>query len=574
VLLPGQEPINLTPSELAVLRMCDGRALACDIADTLCGSCDFAAGSEVYAVLDDLARRRLVVWKLELPVTLWPEVALRGALNKIADQSLLEPALAALDRIETARDEVAAAAGNSYKLRAALGDLDSVFRNETGTEPSRHAGRTYAGRTIVYHDCRRDLQLDLGRVIIDALAPLDLLLMSARWLTHEIGRVMRAALFDAYTRIRKEDSGTVDLSTFWFEAMPVVHGGVDGALRQIDEEYRSRWSEILQCSADASTLSYHVASLKPHVRAAFAAPDAGWSGARYCSPDVMIAATGSDAISAGDFELVLGELHVSVNALRHSCFLSQHPHPELLLEAADRDFDQPRLVAVLPKDSPPKLTTRLHSALVRARDFHVAHLHWTADPHVTKVLMSGDLRVEEISGALAIRLQTGERFDVLEIFDEELSAFALDRLRLFADEEPHVPRVNFGRMVVVRESWRWDAAELEALGMSDETARFLAVREWFKRAGLPRHVFVKTPLEQKPFYVDFASPIYLNVLARAVRRLLGASDVSERRIAFTEMLPTFEHAWLVDRKGTRYTSELRFTAIDLSAVGDPNVALA
>jgi hypothetical protein len=129
-------------------------------------------------------------------------------------------------------------------------------------------------------------------------------------------------------------------------------------------------------------------------------------------------------------------------------------------------------------------------------------------------------------------------------------------------------------MVVVRESWRWDAAELEALGMSDETARFLAVREWFKRAGLPRHVFVKTPLEQKPFYVDFASPIYLNVLARAVRRLLGASDVSERRIAFTEMLPTFEHAWLVDRKGTRYTSELRFTAIDLSAVGDPNVALA
>jgi len=88
---------------------------------------------------------------------------------------------------------------------------------------------------------------------------------------------------------------------------------------------------------------------------------------------------------------------------------------------------------------------------------------------------------------------------------------------------------------------------------------------------MPRFVFVKSSAEVKPFYVDFESPVYLNIFTRTIRPDKQSdagdkqSDAGDARITVTEMLPEHEETWLSDAEGQRYTSELRIVALDLNA---------
>jgi hypothetical protein len=71
-------------------------------------------------------------------------------------------------------------------------------------------------------------------------------------------------------------------------------------------------------------------------------------------------------------------------------------------------------------------------------------------------------------------------------------------------------------------------------------------------------VFVVSPTEPRPFYVDFDSPVYVTIFAKAVRRL--ARQDPDARLRISEMLPNPEQTWLTDDQGERYTSELRLVA--------------
>ena len=78
---------------------------------------------------------------------------------------------------------------------------------------------------------------------------------------------------------------------------------------------------------------------------------------------------------------------------------------------------------------------------------------------------------------------------------------------------------------------------------------------------LPRYVFAKAHVEDKPLYVDFDSPVYVELFIKVVRRVL-ASDRPNEQIAISEMLPTPDQVWLSDFSGEKYTSELRIVAVD------------
>jgi len=144
-------------------------------------------------------------------------------------------------------------------------------------------------------------------------------------------------------------------------------------------------------------------------------------------------------------------------------------------------------------------------------------------------------------------------------------------------ERDHSPRVNFDKLIVSREAWRFSAADLTFTDKKDEATRFLAVRSWQRTQALPRRVFVRSPQELKPFFVDFDSPAYVNLLVKAVRRLRlpgavkpgavrpGGSD----RITVTEMLPDIDQLWLTDANARRYTAELRMAAVDLRGAAGP-----
>ena len=85
---------------------------------------------------------------------------LRIALEQHPDSGVRERGLAALDRLEAARDAVASAPPE--RLLEALADLDAVFVELTGREPVRNAGRAYGARTLCYLDCIRDLDVTIG----------------------------------------------------------------------------------------------------------------------------------------------------------------------------------------------------------------------------------------------------------------------------------------------------------------------------------------------------------------------------------------------------------------------------
>ncbi len=96
-----------------------------------------------------------------------------------------------------------------------------------------------------------------------------------------------------------------------------------------------------------------------------------------------------------------------------------------------------------------------------------------------------------------------------------------------------------------RESWRFTGGELGFAEEKSEARRYVRARNWRGERGLPRYVFVVSPTEPRPFYVDFDAPVYVNILAKAARRL--ARKDPEAKLTITEMLPSPEHA-VADRR--------------------------
>jgi hypothetical protein len=172
---------------------------------------------------------------------------------------------------------------------------------------------------------------------------------------------------------------------------------------------------------------------------------------------------------------------------------------------------------------------------------------------------AADVRVEPRGDQLVVVLPDGAVFPLLDVFGNALTNRVMDRFTLRADAD-HSPRVTVDRMVVARESWRFVAGELGFVDERVEARRFVRARQWRAGLDLPRWVFVTVPGEPRPFFVDFDAPVYVNIFAKAVRRL--ARRDAGARLTVTEMLPTPEQVWLTDDVGNRYTSELRFVAVD------------
>lgn len=173
----------------------------------------------------------------------------------------------------------------------------------------------------------------------------------------------------------------------------------------------------------------------------------------------------------------------------------------------------------------------------------------------------GALVVEDTSCGLKLRTRDGKQsFEILEACASVMVGQVIQRFGLFGSGR-YNPRINFDDLVVARETRRYESHELEFAKVKDESERFLAARRWARSQGLPRFVFVKVPIEVKPFYVDFASPIYVDILAKFLRRMNEQGEPGAL-LSVTEMLPQPQETWLCDAQGNRYTSEFRCVAVE------------
>jgi lantibiotic biosynthesis dehydratase-like protein len=571
LILPGGSRINLSAKHAAVLEACDGQRTAKHIARDLIddGGPSLRDESEVYAILDWMQKRGMISWTLSVPCVIGAERKLRGMLEAIEDEELRRVVLKQFDEIEGVIAEVARAATDSERLEKGLRQLEEKFTQITGVAATRAAGETYAARTLVYEDCRRDIEVKIGAPILRELSePLTLILTSARWLTWEVAQLFRGIFKRIYDElVRSMNTPTVDFISLW-----TLAGGpqiLKKELRPINpliDALRKKWDDLLEIDAEQRHIKYRTDDLRAKVEEAFAAPAAGWKLAAHHSPDVMIVARSVDAIQRDNYQLVLGEIHLGTNTLRNSFFVAQHPAPEDLFQSIAADFPQPRVLPVLPKHWGGTSTSRTTISLVSPKDFWLeVALDSPSSAPRSQTLKMGELVVEESDAGLVVRTRDGRlRFDLIEFLGETLAALVINSLKIESAGR-HTPRISFDRLVVARESWRFSASECDFAHVKDEVERFVQARRWAQSHGIPRFAFVRVPVEVKPFYIDFDSPVYVSIMSKMVRRTLESTASVGDEVTVSEMLPGIDMLWLPDEAGRHYTSELRIIALDLKS---------
>jgi hypothetical protein len=549
---PRRPPVPCGGLTGAILSTVDGDRSVRTVVDHVARATGDDAG-EVRAELLRLRDRGVLLVGFRVPHHERPDLLLREQVERLPDPSVRAQLLDALDRV-TAAATAAADARGPRAVTTAIGEVSRslVAAGCTPEATVRHASH---GRTPVYLDCRRDTDVALGADLVDGLAtPLGVLLDSARWLAAEVADAVEAELRRSWRWLRTR-LPVVTLADLQFAAGDVLATG-GSAVRAVQEDLRLRWSELISAGATAE-LCLSGDRVRPLADALFPCPGPlRWAASRQHSPDLLLARTADGAT-----RWVLGELHVAMNTVESRLFRTQCDDPSELVSSTARDMSRGRVVPVYP----------LHAAGATARtspptalDPPGRYRYWSYDADDGRAdgaasVPATAVTVHEVDGRLVGRADAyGWSAQVLEFFGEFLSALTVNLFSI-RRRAPHLYRVLIDDLVVCRETWSFAVADVPVPGQGGDGG-FQGLRDWAASAGMPRHVFVRTPDERKPYYVDFEAPLLLANLARAVRRAAEADPHAVIDVA--EMLPGPDELWLTDAAGHRYTSEFRMVAVD------------
>jgi hypothetical protein len=533
----------------------------------LCARCDGRPAHEVGSLTDieRLVERGILQLAFRVPLGPHPERDLRAQLDAIGDQEVRGRCLAVLDELEAALAAVAAAAGDPDALGLALEALDRTFEALTSLAAHRRGGQMYAGRSVCYEECRRDLTLTLGPPVVEELArALVPMLAGARWYCGEVWAAGLRIVLDALGEARADGGARangggarVPLLEVWVRAAPrlmlpstrqELHSRFDG-LDAVVDEFQRRWSELLDGDLDRLT---------ERAKAIFADARPAWPRAVFHGPDAQIAAEDVDALNRGEFQVVVGDFHPGAVPVGLGVFLTCHPDPEQVRRFIAAYYREPRLYLPVSR----RFTRgggRIYAAYATPADNCLLTADDTGMPDGYRCLSLAELWVEDGATEPVIVDADGAVVAPLaHAFEYHILLAGIEGYKPYRPV-PHSPRITVGRTVLRREMWTFAGVDIpwadRADGLHD------AARAWASAQAMPRRVFVLVSEQPKPIYVDFDSPALVAVLARQIRA------VGRGEVRFSEMLPGPDHAWLVDAEGRRYTSELRLTAVDLRSGG-------
>lgn len=581
LLFPGGETLPIERADRELLQVCTGKWTSQQIARSLLAnpfSC-FWDDSQIYASLRRLEQQGRIELGFPLPTCeARPERFLRLHFDAINDERLRGDALARLTQLESAKQAVASSAGHSEALCEALRLLDAEFESITRVSARRRHGEAYGGRAVVYEDCVRGATIELGESLVLRLQDsLDLVLMSTRWFTSAVARRYREELGRLYRELCNTSnsataSRSVDLPTFWHRATSLFFGDGKVQIQDIVDDLTQRWASVLPQLRSERSVSVSVESIRETCSKLFSTTQDDWARACYQSPDLMLCAVDADRVSATDSPIaVLGEIHVGGNTLIANGLVWQHPDPPELLSARRADLGTDNVV--------PKLNAEGIRGFRRP-----IRTQWVDDPaYGTEVLFSRGVHPSDAETAIPIADLVVAEVDARLVAHHRAKPWSCDLLRLFGDfifatiasefrfvaHGQHVPRVSVGGIVWQRETWRIPCSDLQLLLSNVESQAFLEVRRLALKLGLPNHIFVRVPWENKPFFVDLRSPASVRLLSKQVRVAIRNGVDPSTEISVSEMLPSFEDLWLTDAKGRKYTSELRMVAIHCDDVTLP-----
>lgn len=516
-----------------------------------------AAGPALAQRSRALVRERSVhleVWCLErflqtvtddpwLPLGPWPEEEARVRIGSIADAAARERAETGLARLEVARGRIAAA--SREELAPALDEFDRLFEELVGEPPARTPQLAGGGRTPVYMDAMRDLDVDLGPGLVAELAAsLTPLLESSRWLC---GRS-----FELGCRLIAEAVGSGGP-----RPLAPLFGKVFSALREMPhllapehDELQRRWAELLE--------DPNRATIGERARARFSDYGPAWPISVFHSPDIQIAAADVEAVERGEHRIVIGDYHPGTSPLGQGVFSYRHPDRQRFLETWGSDVGTPTIYPWPPRVPQVPMTARLMPAANLPGDIAVL-------PPMPQVRAGAGSRVVSVAELLVdgdtITDHEGSfRAPLHALFWVPMFVATVFSYEPFPKAE-HMERITVGRTVFRRESWR--------IPVGDCPTDPAGLAVWARDHGMPRRVFVRMPDERKPTYLDMESPILARIFCRQIRQ---HADRPDELVAASEMLPRPEDCWL-ELDGERYTSELRLAAVDLTRRGHARIEL-
>lgn len=559
---PFSKPVTLSAVEVRLLARCDGRRTVRDLGGD-------PVDPETVAALHRLRACGALLIDLSGPLDTWPERELASRLARIGAPAAREPAAHALDDLVAGRSAMGAAAGDAERLAAAGAALAGTFERVTGRGATRRAGGTYAGRTLVYEDTVRDVEVVLGSRLIDELAPpLGVVLDSVVWLANTVGERCEAQA-ERLLEAEQARSGRSAMPLLQLLTGLVPQLGQDStagvASSIVDEvvgEFQQRWRRVLGRPPDPAAAGEHrvaVSEVLDRAGREFGTGPPRSSTLRWHSPDLMVSAADAAALARGDVELVLGELHCASNTLESRLFVNQHPDLPRLREVATQSNLTGRVVFV-PRRGARTTTTRMARApeLMLPGYTYVSLGEESFRPPTGATCVSVlDLTVHRSGDRLVVQRPGGSELSLAAAIEDPLSLLLVDAFRPVALGR-HRPRARIGRLVLCREAWTFPVTEPAWAFVRDEAQRFRQARRWRLLEGLPEQAFYRVPTEVKPRCVDFTSVPLVNLLGKAIR---SSADHPDGTVSLSEVLPGLDQLWLTDAGGARYTAELRCVAV-------------
>lgn len=518
---------------------CDARRSVRAIA----GDLDRSSGE----VLDDVRRlvaRKLV--RLDLPIApslLDPLAHVAAFVDRLpTDCRPRERWAAALTAFEEDCEQFAGA--DLEQRQHILRRVERRFEELTETASRRAAGQMFRDRGLLYEECLGAIEeLRLGpehrRRVLDAVEPCVALCATVAQLRHDGLEAAACELVSELAPARR----TVPLIEF-LAAWRRRHPQPPRCERA--ERLVARLGELVAAASDGSVCRLTKADLRPLCQAPHQHV--------VCSPDLMLAARGPDALAAGDFTVVLGELHHGAQAAGWMlCFADDGWRAEVERRLPPSNGETPAnlLLGRRMKTAPPEFPGPSVGASAVSADGGQLDL--------------SDLSVTILDGQPRLVTPDGERLRLYppcyEVPDALFAPFASLSYPLVRGVTvvtgAHTPRIEVEGAVYQRERWDVPADAIPRLdaAMSD-FERFCAVHDVKRRMGWPERVFVRTPNEPKPVYVDFANCIAVELLCQLANQAEGPMTVSA-------MLPGPDELWLQGDDGP-YCCELR-TVMSLGA---------
>lgn len=270
------------------------------------------------------------------------------------------------------------------------------------------------------------------------------------------------------------------------------------------------------------------------------------------SVDYLISAKDIQAISEGDLELVIGELHPGTGALGiYSYFFSDIENLKTeILDILKKFYPDYQFVrGVKEHKNKTACMTRLP----------IKELEITGRSIQEDCLRIGDLYLSMDDDELRLIGPDGQKiklFSHVKIPVLDLHCLGAFGELKFESEIKHTPRIQLGKIILQRASWELDKNELFQIegqkynhSSVDIYIQLLRAKEKFK---LPNYLYYKGQNQRKPIFLDFDNYFLVEVLY---------SDCLEDEIfKMSEMLPDLEHLWIKDERGN-YTSEFRHSVL-------------